>query len=315
MTTYINGKLYSLLLEDVQMPAEVGPFEDAIIARIAEDIARNGLRFPFRFTVEDGRPTVRSHFKNFLAMRRLGRKRISAIYSTSEDTLSEDAASNLRKNINVHCDPQQWREYWQYGYTWSGEAPDFSHAARIADRQIVPYLPKLQGNHILEIAPGGGRMTHELLRYAASMTLVDLNECCIELCRERFRFFPHMTYHVNDGVSLDMVPDNGFDAIISFDSFVHIESSIVERYVRQFARKLAPHGVAWIHHGATGARVQGDRSDVNAEMMRVFAEKYGLAMAAQFFSNPFPEGAHTFGDCVTVMLRQSDLAAFPYPGV
>ncbi len=55
-------------------------------------------------------------------------------------------------------------------------------------------------------------------------------------------------YFVNDGASLDMVPDRSLDFIFSFDSLVHAESDAVSAYVEQAARKLKPGGGGFLHH-------------------------------------------------------------------
>src|SRR5262245_46619894 len=68
--------------------------------------------------------------------------------------------------------------------------------------RIHAYLPSAS---ILEIAPGYGRWTNYLRRHCTALTVVDLNENCIAACRERFAADTHITYHVNDGQSLDMI--------------------------------------------------------------------------------------------------------------
>ncbi len=115
-----------------------------------------------------------------------------------------------------------------------------------------------------------------------------------------------MEYHVNDGLSLNMVPDDASDAIISFVSFVHIHSRIVVHYGSQIARKLPSVGMAWIHHGAAGAREQDDRSDLTAPMMQTFSQRHDLMVTATFCSTPFQK-LDTFGDCATAMYRREDL--------
>jgi 2-polyprenyl-3-methyl-5-hydroxy-6-metoxy-1,4-benzoquinol methylase len=118
-------------------------------------------------------------------------------------------------------------------------------------------LPRIQAflpaGTILEIAPGYGRWTQFLKDQCKRMIVVDLSEKCIDACRQRFRDCTHISYHVNDGKSLAMVPDHAVDFAFSFDSLVHVEEAVVSAYVSQLATKLTGDGVAFIHHSNLGA--------------------------------------------------------------
>ncbi len=59
------------------------------------------------------------------------------------------------------------------------------------------------------------RVTVELIRYAKTLTLVDLNEVPIDLCRERLKYYPNeVTYFVNDGKSLSQAAGREFDLVV-----------------------------------------------------------------------------------------------------
>jgi ubiquinone/menaquinone biosynthesis C-methylase UbiE len=90
---------------------------------------------------------------------------------------------------------------------------------------------------ILEIAPGHGRWTAFLKDLCKRLIIVDLSESCIERCRQRFADCSHISYFVNDGKSLEMVPDSSVDFIFSFDSLVHVEDTVLRAYVAEFAKK------------------------------------------------------------------------------
>ena len=118
-------------------------------------------------------------------------------------------------------------------------------------------LPRLHAflpaDTILELGPGHGRWTHYLKEVAGRLVLVDLAEDCIAACRERFGTDGSISYHVNDGKSLDMVADRSVDLAFSFDSLVHAEADVLEAYLGQLATKLTPNGVGFIHHSNMGA--------------------------------------------------------------
>ena len=101
---------------------------------------------------------------------------------------------------------------------------------------------------ILEIAPGAGRWTQFLVHQCERLIAVDYSQDCVNICNERFKAIEHATFHVNDGKSLEMVPDGSIDLVFSFDSLVHVEADVMESYIHELARKLKPNGVGFIHH-------------------------------------------------------------------
>jgi hypothetical protein len=111
----------------------------------------------------------------------------------------------------------------------------------------------LPAGTILEIAPGFGRWTHYLKERCERLHMVDPDARCIEACRRRFEQDSRLTYHVNDGRSLEMIPDRSIDFVFSFDSLVHVPHELVEAYVRQLSGKLKDDGVGFIHHSNLGA--------------------------------------------------------------
>ena len=106
---------------------------------------------------------------------------------------------------------------------------------------------------ILEIACGHGRWTQYLKSYCQELIAVDLLDSCIEACKARFARDPHVRCFVNDGKSLDMVPDDSIDFVFSFDSLVHVDSEVIRAYISQLPRILRTTGVAFVHHSNLGA--------------------------------------------------------------
>jgi ubiquinone/menaquinone biosynthesis C-methylase UbiE len=99
---------------------------------------------------------------------------------------------------------EAWRGNFRYGHDWC----DQLHCRNMAEKYLHPFLPGGELD-IVEIAPGAGRFTAELIRLARSMVLVDLNQACIDLCRERFRYCERIRFLVNDGMSLVPMPNQG----------------------------------------------------------------------------------------------------------
>jgi ubiquinone/menaquinone biosynthesis C-methylase UbiE len=105
---------------------------------------------------------------------------------------------------------------------------------------------------ILEIGPGFGRWTTFLHGLCDRLVLVDLSEKCIAACKVRFGEAGKITYHVNDGRSLTMVPDASVDFAFSYDSLVHAEEDVMADYLKELARVLTPGGAAFLHHSNAG---------------------------------------------------------------
>lgn len=150
---------------------------------------------------------------------------------------------NLHEWENYHWNQQgdEWSAPW--GGTellWWGSLFPRIHA----------FVPT---DSILEIAPGFGRITTYLKDLCKNLTVVDLAEDCIETCKRRFSSCTNITYHHNDGKSLDMIPDQSIDFVFSFDSLVHAEADVLEAYLSQLVRKLKPNGIGFIHHSNVGA--------------------------------------------------------------
>lgn len=106
---------------------------------------------------------------------------------------------------------------------------------------------------ILEIGPGTGRWTQFLAKLCKRLILVELCPKNIDFCKERFKGYSHITYHVNDGRSLGMVPDGAIDFAFSYGSLVHAEEDIVSEYLSQLAKKLKRNGAGFIGHSNAGA--------------------------------------------------------------
>ncbi len=146
---------------------------------------------------------------------------------------------------------------WDGSYDWTQEGDEWSSGWGGSEAQwFGTLLPRLHAfipaGTILEIAPGFGRWTNYLKDQCENLIVVDLAEKCIRACEKRFSSSSHITYHVNDGQSLDMIPDNSIDFVFSFDALVHVERDVMEAYLSQLANKLSPNGVGFIHHSNLG---------------------------------------------------------------
>jgi len=206
-----------------------------------------------------------------------------------------DRESNLAWNRTRWGQRAGWETQDHYGYRWGGgHAQTVGNLAKFADTFLRPWTSGRYDLNILELSPGAGRFSSELLRYASRMTLVDMSPDCIEVCRERFRYLPTtINYQVNDGTSLTVVDDVPFDLIACFDSMVHMHPTVIEGYVHQMAELVRSDGVLWLDHSGKGETESGHRSAMTPDSMREIAARAGLTVVDQTFRNGW--------DCVSVL--------------
>jgi ubiquinone/menaquinone biosynthesis C-methylase UbiE len=221
---------------------------------------------------------------------------------------------------------------WDGNYNWQNRSDEWSAAWGGAFMQWYGTIfPRIKAhvpiNSILEIACGCGRWTQYLKDLCKHLTVIDLSEKCISACKQRFSEFSHIEYHVNDGKSLDMIPDGSTDFIFSFDSLVHVDEFVMEAYLSQFPRILNKDGVAFIHHSNLGeyhtrySRIRRipkleelltrvgvlDRSlhfrdfSVDAKKVEALAKRHGLRCISQEIV--LWGTKKTFIDCMSTIVR------------
>jgi SAM-dependent methyltransferase len=195
-------------------------------------------------------------------------------------------------------------------YEWIAAGEEWSEPwGGSAAQWFGSILPRIQSalpaNAILEIASGFGRWSYYLKQHCDHLHLVEPDPQGVEACRRRFGSDPKVSYHLNDGQSLDMIPDGAIDFIFSFDSLVHVRRETIEAYVSQFAAKLTGNGRAFIHHSnlgqlagsvsrraralvsrgkAVGADHQRD-PEMTAELFRELCEQHSLKCLCQELVN------------------------------
>jgi SAM-dependent methyltransferase len=209
----------------------------------------------------------------------------------------QHAAGNIEWNRRRWGQEAGWQEHDRFGYQWGGGYVHTSWSvARFFDTHLRPYLRGRYDLDVLEISPGAGRSTVEIIRYAKTLALVDLNQTPIDICRERLKYYPNeITYHVNDGRSLECVADREFDLVASYDSMVHVHPDIVCGYIAQSAVLLRPNGIIWLDHSGRGAREKGKRSSVTAELVAGRADELALEVVDQIWRNDW--------DCISVLRK------------
>jgi len=211
------------------------------------------------------------------------------------------------------------KAYWGSRYDWpeSGDEWSIGWGGPVMQWHgtIFPRINSfLPCENILEIACGHGRWTQFLKDLCSQLTVVDLSEQCIDACKERFSESKNITYHVNDGQSLAMIPDNSVDFVFSFDSLVHADESVISSYLSEISRILTKKGSAFIHHSNLGEyqlqleeikknekRLHWRDPGVDAKKVASMALEYGLCCSSQEIILWGTE--HALIDCFSMIVK------------
>ena len=173
------------------------------------------------------------------------------------------------------------KKIWDGDYQWTNRGDEWSVAWGGPYMQwygaILPRIHRyLPTGNILEIACGYGRWTQFLKDVCKNIVAIDLSEECIDACRQRFSNCSHIDYHVNDGKSLQMIPDASIDFVFSFDSLVHADEPILDAYLSQLPRILKSEGAAFIHHSNLGEYKTLHSKIGNKPKLRKFITMLGM---------------------------------------
>ena len=235
----------------------------------------------------------------------------------------------------------EWnRDAWGTRHTWALAGDEWNGMARYCGQPYDDWksslaatflLPYIDGADVLEIAPGKGRWSEFMAAQARSLTLVDINENCLDACRQRFASRKNLTYQLGDGLHLPGNSDT-IDFVWSFDSFVHMDPPVFSSYIAEISRVLRPGGRAVLHHadkyaisiplaraterlGRPGKAVQtilgqgrrhhGNRSHVTRGMVYDWARASGLDVSTQTRSwGPQNEyNVQRYRDIITVLRK------------
>jgi ubiquinone/menaquinone biosynthesis C-methylase UbiE len=195
--------------------------------------------------------------------------------------------ANVRNNLQL----------WDHDYNWTADGDEWEHQAERSGvtyqewkSSLVSHLiePYAGGAEVLEIAPGHGRWTEFIVDMCRHATLVDVGAKCLEYCRTRFVEHTNVDYFLTTGTQLPYHSAGATDFVFSYDSFVHMSAEVIQSYMGEIARVLRSGGMGIIHHAeiANPESYQqvhtGQRTAINAQMVRGFVEQHGLTVRRQF---------------------------------
>jgi len=206
--------------------------------------------------------------------------------------------SDLAKSVQIVA--QAWKESSYYATAeryldvfW-GEGTVFK---RLFDR--------LDLQAVLELACGHGRHAERVAPLAGHLTLMDVHEENIAVCRTRLARFPDVKCHVNNGYDFRPVPDRSLTAIFCYDAMVHFSPDLVESYLHDTVRVLRPGGLALYHHSNYPApldRPYGENPHARNHMTQALFREYASAAGLRIVESQVIDwGYDPSLDCVTLL--------------
>jgi SAM-dependent methyltransferase len=237
---------------------------------------------------------------------------ISSVAGDTLALLSHDPERNLAQAVREIV---KWKTALQCGHSHDVSKGYFTDAEPYMDWQweniIFPIIKDFRMDTTIDLACGHGRNSEKLKAHATTLHLVDINQSCIDACKERFQSEQRVKFffHKTEGNSLRSIEDRSVDLVYSWDSMVHFDKLIVKDYVLEIERVLKTGGIAFLHHSNLGsirpnsdwAKNVGTRSDMSGQLMHEFVEGTSLRVREQHIHGRKQGWGEDELDCVSVL--------------
>lgn len=165
---------------------------------------------------------------------------------------------------------------------------------------------KLDYSNIIELACGRGRHVNKYIEYAGYVTLVDILQKNIDICKERFKNYTNISYYKNNGFDLHNLSSESYSALFCYDAMVHFELLDISNYLKEIFRVLHRGGKALLHHSNYDAFYDGTyansicgRAFMNYKIFAYLALQAGFRVLKQEVID-WPGGAVQL-DCITLL--------------
>lgn len=189
-------------------------------------------------------------------------------------------------------------------------SPYYEEAEQAMDWQweelIWPTIQAFDFRAVVDLAAGHGRNTARLLPYAEQITIVDINQECIDYCKARFPDNEKIRYVKTDGISLHGIVDESITLVYCFDAMVHFEREVIREYLKECYRVLTAGGYCFCHHSNYTDNPDGDfkesphwRNFMSKELFAQYSKEAGLEVVTQ----QVIDWGHPVLDCLTVLRK------------
>jgi ubiquinone/menaquinone biosynthesis C-methylase UbiE len=173
------------------------------------------------------------------------------------------------------------------------------------ERHIWPKIKASDFSTTLDFACGAGRNTELLQKYADKVYAVDVSPTAIDILKKRFKNAESVVIIHNDGETLKEIDDESISFCYSFDSVVHFNCDLLEKYLIEMHRVMKHGATGFIHHSNIG---EGSfsvnpamRGDVDAKKFKSICSKVGLDC---FHQTIIDWGEHKKLDCLSQFRKE-----------
>lgn len=145
---------------------------------------------------------------------------------------------------------------------------------------------KLNLANVIELACGHGRHAERIVGLVGHITLMDIHEGNLEVCKQRLADKSNITFKLVSGSDFRPIEDKTVTAIFCYDAMVHFEPEVVRSYLVDTARVLSPGGMALYHHsnydapGSEWSRNPHARNHMTFDLFKRYADEAGLGILA-----------------------------------
>lgn len=147
-----------------------------------------------------------------------------------------------------------------YGLEWGD--PDVVPPLKfIKERYVLPYVKP--DRRAVEIGPGGGRWTRELLGFE-TLYAVDLHQELLDELRRTIGRPRNVRFIKNEGTDFPGIASGSIDYLFSFGTFVHLELDAIEAYLRNIKSIMRPEASVVIQYS--------DKTKIMAQLNGGFSE-------------------------------------------
>lgn len=156
------------------------------------------------------------------------------------------------------------------------------------DTECHKLFLEMDPSNIVELACGRGRHVPKYLPLANHVTLVDVLEKNIDICKNRFKNYDNISYYKNNGYDLSKLQDHTYTALFTYDAMVHFELMDIAKYLSESYRILKVGGMALFHHSnnhtdyrASFVNAPGGRSFMSKDIFAYLSYRAGFEIIEQ----------------------------------
>jgi ubiquinone/menaquinone biosynthesis C-methylase UbiE len=165
-------------------------------------------------------------------------------------------------------------------------------------------LDRMSLDTVIELAVGHGRHAEKIVSRCKKLILMDVHRENLDICRARLGKRQQVEFILSNGFNFDPVEASSISAIYCYDAMVHFSPDVVQSYLIDTRRVLAPGGHALFHHsnldapGSIYAQNPLARNHMPPGQFVNFCQNAGLEVLE---STPIRWGRMENIDCVTLV--------------